>query len=73
MPVGHRLNRLGPAIACDAASGGSGTGAVGLDAGCSIKVRSVPDVEIAGLDQPALVGEDNDLGAVTEAELGEDA
>jgi glucans biosynthesis protein C len=34
---------------------------------------SVPDVAGAGLDQPALVGEDHQLGPVAQAELGEDA
>jgi peptidoglycan/LPS O-acetylase OafA/YrhL len=34
---------------------------------------SVPDVAGAGLDQPALVREDHQLGAVAQAELGEDA
>ena len=34
---------------------------------------SVPDVEIAGLDHAALVGEDHDLGTVAQPELGQNA
>jgi hypothetical protein len=34
---------------------------------------SVTDVTLAGLDQPTLEGEDHHLGAVAQAELGEDA
>src|SRR6266540_5444769 len=34
---------------------------------------SVTDVEVSGLDEPALVGEDHHLGTVAQAELGEDA
>ena len=36
-------------------------------------VGSVPDVAIAGLDQPALIGERDRLSAVVESEFGEDA
>ena len=35
--------------------------------------RLVPDVVIASLDETALVGEDHDLSAVAQPELGEDA
>ena len=35
--------------------------------------RSMADVAVAGLDEAALVGEDDDLGAVAQAELGQDA
>jgi len=36
-------------------------------------ILSVTDVAFAGLDDPALIGEDHQLGTVAQAELGENA